>query len=183
MNLSDVKLTSGTSQVLLNASVENYTKPAIHAKYVVILSLDEVRGILKDASLPTGTVLVNGIADYNSVPGKAALQTASLNGTISSHLIEVRTSTLTSEVRELNARYDLSQGNAELRDVTARLLGGVLTANATVKDIAGKQQGHLVADLHGVSAGDLKRVANAATLKPVAISGHVNARMIADWTG
>ena len=183
LNLSDVKLTSGASQLLMNASVENYSKPAIHAKYIVMLSLDEVRGIMKDASIPSGTVLVNGVADYNSVAGKPALQTASLNGTISSQLLQVKTATLNSDIRQLSAHYDLSHGNAELRDISARLLGGILTANATVKDITGKQQGHLVADLHDVSAGDLKRVAASAALKPVAISGHVNARMVADWTG
>jgi len=181
--INDAKLTSGRSQVMLNASIENYSKPAIHAKYVVILDMGEVRQVMKDTSLPTGIVLVNGTADYNSVPGRAPLETAAVQGTISSHVLQLRSASLNSDIRELSAHYNLAGGNAELRDVTARLLGGELTAQATVRNLAGNQQGHVVADLHNVSAGDLKRVAAAASLKPVAISGHVSGRMVADWTG
>ena len=73
MTLSNVKLTSGQSQVLLNASLENYSNPQ---------GACQVRGdaraepdcaaMHEDPSLPAGMVLVNGTADYASVAGTAA---------------------------------------------------------------------------------------------------------------
>ncbi len=47
MTLSNVKLTSGQSQVLLNASLDNYANPRVHAKYVVILALGELRNMMR----------------------------------------------------------------------------------------------------------------------------------------
>ena len=66
---------------------------------------------------------------------------------------------------------------------SARLLGGQLLATATVHDVTGKQQGHVVAALRRISLADLKRIANSVRLKPVAISGYVNANADASWTG
>ncbi len=54
MTLSNVKLTSGQSQVLLNATLNDYSNPKLHAKYVVILALDQIRGEMHEASILGG---------------------------------------------------------------------------------------------------------------------------------
>src|SRR5579871_2321915 len=183
MTLSDVKLSSGQSQVLLNASLDNYASPRVHAKYVVILALGELRNMMREPTVPNGVMVVNGIADYNSVPGQPALNTTSLQGSIRSRLLEVRTPSLRTNIRNLDAQYSFAHNNAELRGVSAQLLGGSLHANATVRDVTGKQQGHVVATLHGISLADLKAIANSASLKTVALTGQVNADSEATWSG
>ncbi|HUI85199.1 MAG TPA: translocation/assembly module TamB domain-containing protein [Candidatus Binatia bacterium] len=183
LTLSNVRLTSGQSQVLLNASVNNYASPKVHANYVVILALGELRNVLRNPSLPAGVVLVDGAADYVAVPGRPAIDSASLQGTVRSRVLRVRTPALRTDIHELNATYSLANGNAELRDVSAQLLGGSFRANATIRDIAGSQQGHVVAALRGISLADLKAVANSAGLKQVAISGQLNANTEAAWSG
>ena len=50
-----------------------------------------------------------------------------------------------------------------------------------MRNVTGEQQGRVVAALRGISLADLKRVANSAGLKPVVISGRLNA--YADATG
>ena len=70
-----------------------------------------------------------------------------------------------------------------MRDIQARLLGGQLFATATVHDLAGKQEGHVIAAVRNISLADVKRVANSVSLKAVAISGQVNATADATWTG
>jgi len=183
MTLSNVRLTSGQSQVLLNASLDNYTSPRVHAKYVVILALGELRNILRDPSVPNGVVLLNGIADYNSVPGKPALETTSLQGSVHSRVLQVRMPSLRTDIRDLDGQYTFADGNAELRGVSAQLLGGSFHANATVRNVTGDQQGRVVATVRGISLADLKTLANSSSLKPVAISGQVNANSEATWSG
>src|SRR5271166_629883 len=183
ITLSNVKLTSGQSQVLLNASLDNYANPRAHANYVVILALGELRNIMREPDLPDGVMVVNGVADYNSVPGRPVLDTTSLQGSIRSRVLQVRTPSLRADIRDLDADYSFANGNAELRGVSAQLLGGSLRANATVHDVAGNQQGHVVASLHGISLADLKALANSSNLKPLAISGQVNANSEATWSG
>ncbi len=182
MTLNNVRLTSGQSQVLLNASLDNYASPKVHARYVVILALGELRNVMRNPSLPAGLVVVNGTGDYASVPGRPALDTTSLQGTVRSRILRVRTPSLRTDIRELNAVYAFANNSAELRDVNAQLLGGVLRANATVRDITGNQQGHVLAALRGISLADLKNIANASGLKGITISGGLNANSEASWS-
>ncbi len=183
MTLSNVTLKSGNSQVLLDASLNNYSNPTLHAKYVVILATGEFRSILRNPSLPVGTVLVNGTADYTSVPGRPPLDSASLEGTVRSTVLQVHTPTVRTDVRDIAASYELANGNAELHNISARLLGGDLKGDAVVRDLAGKQQGQVNLALHNISMAEVKTIANSATLKPVAVSGHVNANAEGTWNG
>ena len=183
MTLNNVTLKSGNSQLLLNASLDNYSNPRLHAKYVIMLATGDVRRVLNNPSLPLGMVLVNGVADYASVPGRAPLDTASLEGTVRSSVLRVNTPSVRTDVRDLAASYHLANGNAELRDISARLLGGDLKGNAIVKDLSGKQQGRVNLALHNISMAEVKTIANSATLKPVAVSGHINANAEGSWTG
>jgi translocation and assembly module TamB len=183
VTLSKVTLKLGQSQLLFNASLQNYASPKVHADYVVMLALAELRGIMKNPSLPSGIVLVKGNADYTNVNGQPPLQSTTLAGTIQSQILQVRTPSLNTDIRDIGANYAFSNGNADLQNLTARLLGGQLKANATIRDVSGKQQGHVVAALRGISLADLKRVANSAGLKPVLISGYVNANSDATWVG
>jgi translocation and assembly module TamB len=183
MTLSNVVLKSGQSQVLLYASLDNYNNPRIHARYTVMLAPAEFRQALQNPSLPSGLVLLNGTGDYATVEGRPPLESASLEGTIKSSVLQVRTPSLRADVRDIGASYSLSNGNVELRDIRARLLGGEISGSATVRDLTGTQQGHVVAALHNISLADLKRVANSVSLKQVGISGQVNATADATWRG
>ena len=183
MTLSKVTLKSGNSQVLLNASLDNYSSPKLHADYVVLLATGDFRRVLRNPSLPLGVVLVKGLADYISVPGRPALDTSSLEGTVRSAVLRVNTPSVRTDVRDLAANYHLANGNAEVRDISARLLGGDLKGNAMVRNLSGKQQGQVNLALHNISMADVKTIANSATLKPVAVSGRINGNAAGSWTG
>jgi len=183
MTLNNVTLKTGDSQLMLNASLDDYSSPRLHAKYVIMLATGDFRRVLNNPSLPVGMVLVNGIADYASVPGRAPLDTASLEGTVRSSVLRVNTPSVRTDVRDLAASFHLANGNAELRDISARLLGGDLKGSAVVKNLSGKQQGQLNLALHNISMADVKTIANSATLKPVAVTGHINGNAQGSWSG
>jgi translocation and assembly module TamB len=183
LTFSNVTLTSGRSQVSLNASLENYVSPKIQSQYVIVLATADVSRLLNNPSMPLGVVVVKGTAEYINVAGRTPLDTVFLQGTVSSQILRMNSPTLSAVVRDLAAQYSVANGNAELRDIRARLLGGSLTAAATVRDISGKQEGHLTAALHNISLADLKMLARAESLKPVVLSGQVNSTTEATWTG
>ncbi len=183
MKLSNVVLKSGTSQVLLNASVDDYSNPKVHATYDITLDSGQFRTALKNSSLPIGMIFVNGTVSYTSVPGRAALDTTAIDGTLRSALLQVRTSSLRTDIRDLGARYSLANGNAEVRDLRASILGGELTGTATLHDISGKSQGHVATALRGISLAQLKPLAKSSSLKPVAISGRGDVNAQANWSG
>ena len=91
--------------------------PLVHARYTMMLDTAEFRQVLKNPSLPSGIILVNGTGDYTTVPGRQPLDTTSVEGTIKSSVLQLRTPTLRTDIRDLGARYSLTNGNAELRDI------------------------------------------------------------------
>ena len=95
----------------------------------------------------------------------------------------MNTPSVRTDIRDLGASYHLANGNAELHNISARLLGGVVNGDAVVKDLSGKQQGQVNLALRNISMAELKTIANSATLKPVAITGHVNANAEGSWSG
>jgi translocation and assembly module TamB len=183
ITLSNVMLKSGQSQILLNASLEDYINPKIELKYVITLATGDIRHFLNDSTLPAGLIVVNGTAHYTNVSGRALLDAISLEGTVNSAILRIHTATLRADVRNLDAQYSLANGNAEVRNLRARLLGGELTAAATVRNLCGKQEGHLAALLHNVSLADMKTLVRAEPVRAVAISGQANARTEATWSG
>ncbi|MGB8885513.1 MAG: translocation/assembly module TamB domain-containing protein [Candidatus Korobacteraceae bacterium] len=181
--LSNVVLQSGSSQIKLDASLENYSNPTVHATYAISLDGAQLRTLLKNASLPAGMIFSEGTASYVSSAGKPLLDTTTVQGTIRSSLLQVRTPSLRTDIRNLAASYDLANGNAEVKDVHARILGGELTGTATVRDLSGRSEGHVSANLRGVSLADLKTLANSASLRTVVVSGRGNADATANWAG
>jgi hypothetical protein len=60
ITLSNVTLKSGESQILLDASLENYANPQVQSKYVVTLVTADIRRLLNNSLVPVGMIVVNG---------------------------------------------------------------------------------------------------------------------------
>jgi translocation and assembly module TamB len=183
MNLSNVTVTTQPMVAKLNANIQNYNNPVAHATYSITLDGGGLRRVMKDPSLPVGEVLINGSADYASQPNKPLLDAVAMSGEVTSRELLVRTPQLITAIRNLGAHYDMANGNAELRNVHANLLGGSITGQATVSDFSGKEAGHATLDLRNISLASLKTIASTSSLQQVSLRGEVNGKVDATWTG
>ncbi|HZU22083.1 MAG TPA: hypothetical protein VE998_04565, partial [Terriglobales bacterium] len=183
--LSNALLASGPSRITLNAKVTDYSNPKLDATYDAVLDTAELARVTNNPSLPRGVIRAAGDAHYaaqKDVPMMAALR---LNGALSSNALAVKTPSLATTIRDIGAHYAVSNGNADVRDLHARLLGGELTGTMQVRDLAGNSRSHLQAALRGVQLADLKSLlnsqANSNTLNNVKLAGAVNATADAAW--
>jgi translocation and assembly module TamB len=179
--LTNATLRSGNSQFILNATVTDLANPHVNATYQAALDAGQFRKIMKNASLPIGVLRADGSLEYQAKPNTPMLAVVVLDGGLSSRALEIVTPTMHTDIRDLGARYTVRQGNLEVKNISARLLGGALTGNMTMRDLTGKSQSHLVAALHGISVADLKSLMNSPSLKQVALTGRVNADADATW--
>jgi translocation and assembly module TamB len=179
--LNNATLRSGNSQFILNATVTDLANPHVNATYQAALDAGQFRKIMKNASLPIGVLRADGSLEYQAKPDTPMLAVIVLDGGLSSPALEVVTPTMHTNIRDLGARYTVRQGNLEVKNISARLLGGALTGNMTMRNLTGKSQSHLVAALHGISVSDLKSLMNSPSLKQVALTGRVNADADATW--
>ncbi|HET7209361.1 MAG TPA: translocation/assembly module TamB domain-containing protein [Terriglobales bacterium] len=175
-------LRSGPSYFDLKATVENYSQqPRISAQYIAVVDSGQFRQIMKNPSLPTGTLRANGTLRYQSEANVPMLAGVILNGDLSSQLLRVQMSSFRGDIRDLGARYSLVNGNAEVRDMRAKLLGGELTGTLVMRDITGASRSHLQAALRGISVAQLRPMLNSSALQQVSLAGTVNADADATW--
>ena len=181
-NLDRLSLGVGRSHAVLNAMVQDYsTNPKIQANYDASLVTGEFAGILKSSAVPWGTVRLTGLLKYQRQPNRPFLETASIWGMLSSSELEVKTPNLQTAVRKLSVKYRLENGNVDVENLRAEVLGGRLDGKLSVRDLAGAGQGRLQASLKDVSLDLLQKVAKTNSLRGAHLVGSVSADAQASW--
>jgi translocation and assembly module TamB len=179
--LKRAEVTSGSSRLVLSATLQNYSSPRVTGSYDALVDAGQFRRILNDPSLPAGVVRLNGTLAYRSNPNAPLLKTVSLNGDFSSPALLVKTAGFSGYVRDVAARYSLANGNAEVRDIRARLLGGDVTGTLIVRNLTGAQQSRLRAQAQGLSLAELKPLMSSPSMQQVSLAGTVNGDVDAAW--
>ncbi len=151
LDLRQAELRSGASTIDFTATVDDFSNPRLAVVYHAQVDATELRRVLRNPQLPLGMLQLDGNAAYAAKPNQPALNGTSLEGTLRSERLEFReqgvssrgipSKTVRTEARAIRASYALANGNAELRSLTASLLGGTLEARATVRNLAGEQVG------------------------------------------
>ncbi len=182
-NLDKLELALGESRVVMNATVNDYNLPTrqAEANYEATLVTSELKKILKNPSVPGGTVRLAGKLNYQADPNKPMLETVSVAGNVSSGGLAVKTPSLQTEVRDLYARYTLEHGNAEVNDIRARILGGVLSGKLTIRDVTGAGVARLQAQLKDLSLEQAQTAMHNSSMQQARLNGKVSADADAHW--
>jgi translocation and assembly module TamB len=181
--LDKLDLAAGESRVGLNATVKDYSSPNMQASgaYEATLVTNDFKRILKDPSLPGGTVKLTGEMKYQADPNRPMLETVSVAGNVSSAGLNVKTPSLETEIHDLYARYQLAGGNAEVNDIRARIMGGTLSGKLTIRDIAGASIAQLQASLKDLSLDQAQTATHNKSMRQAHLSGRVDADASAHW--
>ena len=180
-HLVNAVLDSGNSHFTLNATVEDYSNPRLQAKYEALLDSGEFRLVLKNPALPVGMIRLSGQVQYQNQPNRPMVDLITLKGDLNSQILRVQTPQFRGNITGIGARYGLANGDAEVSDLRAGLLGGELTGNLAVKNLSGASHSQLHAALRGVSLAELKSLMKGAGLQQVALTGTANANADATW--
>ncbi len=180
--LKHAKLSSGASQFVLTATLKDYSQPNIQGHYDAVLDGGDMRRILRDPSIPAGVVLTSGSVAYRYAPNASLLDSAVVDGNLSSRQLNVQASTARTRLNDVAAHYSLANGNLAVKNFRARLLGGELIGTLNMRNIAGNSSSKLNASLRGISLADLKRMAPASTTsRDLQLGGVLNATANASW--
>jgi translocation and assembly module TamB len=179
--LKRATLTSGASQVVVSATLNDYVHPKVTATYQSSLDTGELRQILREATLPVGIVKLAGSAQFQSDPNKPVLETLRLEGNMSSSGLLVRTTTLNTFIRDISARYDVHNGDAEVQDLKAGVLGGNVNGAFKIHDVTGAQQSELHAAINNAALAAIQKLTNAQAGEKFRVTGTTNATVDATW--
>jgi translocation and assembly module TamB len=137
--------------------------------------------ILKDPSIPAGTVKLDGEVNYQGDPSRPLLETVAVNGNVNSGGLAVKTPTLQTQVRDIYARYTLAHGNAEVSNIRAHIMGGALSGKLTIRDVSGAGVARLQASLKDLSLDQAQAAMHKNPAQQAHLSGKVNADAEARW--
>jgi translocation and assembly module TamB len=181
-HLTQAKLTSDTSQLLLNATVQDYSHPNVQAQYVATMDGGQLRKILANPTVPTGFIRASGSVAYQEIANRSFLDTVVVRGDLSSRQLDVQTPTLRSQIRDIAAHYLLENGDATLQDFRASLVGGELTSSGKMSNIDGSPHSKFNARLRGIQLADMNRALKSSAMpKGVALGGVLSAEADAAW--
>jgi translocation and assembly module TamB len=181
-HLTQAKLSSGPSQVMLTATVQNYSHPTADAQYDVTVDGAQVGQILNSPSIPNGQLRTTGNLHYQQILSRTLLESLVVTGSLYSRHLDVKTPSLRTQITNLTANYSLADGDANLTGLRLNLLGGTLTGAGTMNKIAGDSHSSVNAKLHNVSLAELKRLAGkSASASNLVLTGGVDAKLEASW--
>ena len=180
-HIDSAKVSSGASQLMLSATVNNYSRPSVEAKYDVTVDGDQLAKIMGNSSIPAGLVRATGSAKYQQVTDRPMLDTLVVNGDLTSRQIAVKTQAH-APIKNITAHYTLANGDVLLHDLRADVLGGELTAHGSMENISGDSHTNLSAALHGVSLAQVRGFMGASAMDPqIGIAGELNAGATLSW--
>jgi translocation and assembly module TamB len=179
--LHRANISSGATQINLAATATNFSAPHVDALYDVTVDGGQMAKMMANPSIPEGMVHATGSAEYQQDANQTALNSVTVNGDVRSKQLVVKTPSLRAAVGNLAAHYSLAHGDATLHDFKASVLGGEITAQGTMKQIAGNSRSEMTASVRHISLADANRLMASKSPQSVAISGELNADAKAAW--
>jgi translocation and assembly module TamB len=123
-----------------------------------------------------------GTAAYRQGANETTLQAITINGSLMSQKLALKSASDATNAENIAARYSLVNGDAMLDDLRADVLGGKLTAKGAMKNIGGNSHSNIDASLHKVSLASVRQaLGHAGSSTNLALTGSLNATASASW--
>ena len=180
--LTRATIASGSSQIKLAATLNSYQSPDVNGAYDITVDGAQLATLLATPSIPAGQLHTTGSVRYHQLPGRTLLDSLSITGQLSSRGLAIRTSAASAQVMNIDGRYSLANGRANLESLRAALLGGSIDATGVVSISGANPQSKMNATLHNIQLAALHRALgrNAAALK-LSLTGALNGSANATW--
>ena len=180
--LESAVITVASSAIKLAADVTNYTSPTAQGNYEISLHAQDATALLPGAK-PAGDIALKGTFHYQNAANQSFLRSIRIDGEMASEVLSAVVSNGRLDVRRIRGRYQIADGALHTRGIEAETLGGRVNVNLDMEHLDATPTSHVRAALSDVSLSSAQRTFRRPELKPVAVSGALNATTEASWTG
>jgi translocation and assembly module TamB len=181
--LKPLVFTVASSTIELHGQVRDYSQPSAEGSYRITLHPQDARPALRNASIPTGEVTLTGSLRYLRQDNVPAVRALTLDGHLNGHELAVSTSDLSAVVRNIEGEFKLLNGNLDVRGLQADLLGGHVTATASMQHLDANSIAKLHASVQAISLRAANAALRTARLNPMPMDGKVSGTADAAWAG
>ncbi|HEX5411831.1 MAG TPA: AsmA family protein, partial [Terriglobia bacterium] len=183
MRLEPLVVKSGNSQISVQATVENYSHPAVTGSYSVQLSAAQLADVIKMPLQPTGEIHTTAHFRYQSAPGRPLLDSLLVTGRLSSPALSLRSREGQGRIAVIRGQYRLEHGNLTAKGLEAEAFGGRVTAGVTVRHLSGAALGNATASIDSISLAALRAALPSTRWAKFPVQGNLNATLKTTWRG
>jgi translocation and assembly module TamB len=181
--LKPLVLTVARSRIELQGRVQDYSHPDVNGHYRFTIHPEDFRAALKNRSLPSGEISLEGSLHYHYQANAPLIRSVSIDGQLHSRELLVDAPQLHSTIRNVEGQFQLANGTLGAHGIAADLLGGHLTAVATMRDLERNPVSHIRATLESISLGGTENALHTANLRQIPIAGNLSGEVEASWAG
>ena len=181
--LKPLLLTVASSTLELQGQVQNYSQPSAIGSYRIAIHPQDARSALRNTSIPTGEVTLTGSIHYQQQENVPVIRALNLDGRLNGYALTVSTADVNAVVRNVRGEFKLTNGNLDVHGVEADLLGGHVTATATMQHLDANSRASVHASVNTISLGAANGALRTARLGPMPIDAQISGTADAAWTG
>ncbi|HXN64333.1 MAG TPA: translocation/assembly module TamB domain-containing protein [Candidatus Acidoferrales bacterium] len=176
-------LTLSHSHLLLHATLKDYSNPQIDGNYQAEVETADVRGILKQNTIPTAKVSATGAIRYQNQPDRSFLDALYVDGQFHAPNVPARVSPYGGDVRNVRGRFRVQDGDLVAQNVEGEIYDGRLNASFVMRHLATSQDAQLTASVQRMSLQSVALASGEAKLKQLPLAGRVDAKAQLSWRG
>ncbi len=181
--LKHLLLTVASSTMELQGQVQNYSQPSASGSYKVTFHAQNARSALRNTSIPAGEVTVTGSVRYQQLDNVPPIRALDLDGRMNGRELTVSTADVNAVVRNVRGEFTLTNGNLDVHGVEADLLGGHVTATATMQHLDANSRARVHASVNTISLSAANGALRTGRLDAMPIDGQLSGTADAAWTG
>jgi translocation and assembly module TamB len=177
-----VDLSTMHSHLRAGGELTEYSNPVFKGDYQAYISTDDVRWILRNGTLPSGEISLQGKLNYRTASGPTWVDRTVVEGQLESTALSIPSGKSRVAIRALYAPFRLEHGLLNLQDARAEVLGGHFSSDSSVVDLANNAARlHLI--LRGVSVEQAIEVVSAGEAQTPRIASLADLDVQAAWKG
>jgi translocation and assembly module TamB len=163
-----------------SGDVTNYRSPVFTGTYQAAVSGEDLRWVMKNNSLPSGDLWLQGEIAYRTAQGQTLLERTDLRGNLESAALIVPVNSSKLVLKRVRADYRLERGELYIDGARAETFGGQVTSDSNVINLQ-SGGGRLRVAIRGA---DIQRVNNEMRIPSagnVQVAGLADVDATANW--
>ncbi len=188
LTIHSLRVTSGASDGVFDATLSNYSDPVIDSTYHVSLRTADLAAILKQNALPMGTVALQGTLHYHGLSQQSFLAALNVQGQLRSDGLSLSTAQTGAnrgiKFNDVSGTYELKDRSLHVQRLSADVLDGRMQATADIDHIdAAEPTVRLTSFLKGASLAVASATFAPSNVREIPLAGTTDLEAQAGWTG
>jgi translocation and assembly module TamB len=180
--IDDIVVTAENSKAEVRGKLTDYANPSLDGSYIIQIDARDAGALLSSASKPTGQVRLRGNVRYRDTRDIPFINAISINGTLDSAALNVRTTTARGDLKAIHAQYRLENGNLNVTDAQAETLGGRILGSYEIAHLDAKPASRLDASAQGISLRAVAQAFLVNGIPDIALAAKCSTRIQVSWT-